>query len=470
MKYYYLLHISVLLFLASCGLHNNPNKDSVQIPEKISADVPVILHTDTNANLQSKIKVDPIKGEASGYQTTQQYIVELEAIVNEIKANIFLGNKVVSSVIKQCEGTTLGVICTIPEKTLSLTIDQEAINRFRILIPHIFEFPQIKELEGKELFFGEIELIRYDENATYQYAINMDMSEMNGEIGSYSRRNAPKIIQVIKWSEDQNTVFSSITTKYKDGTDYPWTIHYKKIPNVEEISRLNDKAIEDNTNSNLPSTSRLFTLKNKFDKNQTTIVKLNSIKSTPLALSKLIEQTSSLVYLDKYSGFQKIVETEIVKDKSFKSNREEVFSSTGELLASTYCTSNTIECNLYDNNTWFIDVDDESIFEPLKAFDFSELKVESENLKEGEYLLLPNQINISTLAVQEVLDLSVGEFTVLGTNTQGVLYDNSHIEKLDKLQIIYANYNNNLDLPFKERTDKLFEIVDLSQLHLNIWR
>ena len=125
---------------------------------------------------------------------------------------------------------------------------------------------------------------------------------------------------------------------------------------------------------------------------------------------------------------------------------------------------------MYDNNTWFIDVDDESIFEPLKAFDFKELKIESEDLKEGEYLLLPNQINISTLAVQEVLDLSVGEFTVLGTNTQGVLYDNSHIEKLDKLQIIYANYNNNLDLPFKERTDKLFEIVDLSQLHLNIWR
>ncbi|CAA6819614.1 MAG: Unknown protein [uncultured Sulfurovum sp.] len=468
MKYYYIIYALVGTIILSCGVQSSPEKESLQIPEKVSSDIPLILQESYTNNVKSKIQVDPIVGQASGYATTKKYIVELKGIVNEIKSNIFLGNKVMASVLKECEGTAFEVICTIPEKTLTLTIDEEAMNRFRILIPHIFEYPQVKELEGKKLFFGEVEFIAYDKNATYQYAINMDMSEINGVIGSYSIRNAPKIIQVIKWSEDENTIFSSITTKYQDGVDYPWTLHYKNIPNIEEISRLNDQEVGDNLD--ITSTSRLFTLNNKFDNNQTSIVKLNSIKSIPLASTRLIEQVSSLVHLDKHSGFQKIIETETVGESTFKSNKEEVFSPTGELLASTYCSSDKTECNLYDTTTWFIDVDDESIFNPLKEFDFTELKVEATDLKEGEYLLLPSEIDISTLAIQKVLDLSVGEFVILNTNIQGIVYDDSYIEKLNTLQVVYANYNNNLDLRFREKTDNFFEIVDSTQIHLTTWR
>lgn len=458
----------ILLFMFSCGVHVTPAKETIYIPKKIFSEIPSLLETSPSDKVQSKIKVDPIEGEATGYKVIKKYIVELESIVNEIKSNIFLGNKVMSSVLEQCKTTAVGEICTITKNTLSFTIDKEALDRFRILIPHIFEYRQIKELEGKELFFGEIEFISYDENATYQYAINMDMTEINGAIGSYSKLNAPKIIQVIKWSKDENRIFSSITTKYPNGIDFPWTLHYKNRPNIEEISRLNDKAIGKD-DINIDSTSRLFTLQNRFDINETSTVKLNSIKSIPFISGKLIKQTSSLLQLDKNSGFQKITETQTVGTTVRKSNKEELFSTTGKLVASTYCFNTTPECNLYDSSSWFIDVDDESLFDPLNAFDFRELKVEALNLKEGEYLLLPINVNVLALTAYEVLNLSVGEFVVLQGYSQGILYDVSYREKLNELQVVYAKYNNKLDLQFKEKDDTLFEIIDERQLNLTLW-
>ena len=472
-----LILLFILFFSIGCGLMSQPKKDEkgLQIPEKISVDVPKVLSDGDMLKKIEKIKVPRIEGDATRYEKVKKYISEVEAVVNEIKSNLFLGNHIIADIENRCEELTFDKICTIPKGTLSLIVTQEVLDKLKLLVPNVFEYGDTKSLKGEELFFGVVEFIKHDENSTYQYSLQMDMSQINGKLAFYDTKKAPKIIQVIKWSEDTNTIFSSITTKYESGLDFPWTLQYYNTPKKEESMHLNDRTIG---NSDYPSTNRLFSLINRYDENATAIVKLNSIESQEEILVDDIEQLSSFIKLTKDIGVQKFTQTDSISVPNFddnsqilKLNREEIFDGEGKLLATTYCNTESNECELYDSSTWYSDADDESIFEPLASVNFEELKIVDGNLKEGEYFLLPLGHNIDELTAQKVLELRVGEFTILNNTRQGVLYDVSFGDKLEKLQLIYAKYNDNLDALLRDKDKRLFEVIkdeDLPQISL--WR
>jgi len=465
-----LILLSVLFISVGCGLMGQPKKDEkgLQIPEKISVDVPKVLSEGNITQKIEKIKVPRIEGDATKYQKVQEYITEVEAVVYEIKANLFLGNHIITDVEKRCKEVSFDTICTIPKDTLSLVITQEVLDKLKLLVPHVFDYGDTKSLKGKKLFFGIVEFIRHYDNSTYQYSLQMDMSNLNGQLAFYDTKKAPKIIQLIKWSKDTNRIFSSITTKYQSGLDFPWTLQYYNTPKLEESMHLNDRTVG---NSDYPSTNRLFSLTNRYDENETSIVKLNSIESQETNLEVAIEQVSSFIRLTKDIGVQKFTQTNTVFHSQSKLNKEEVFDGEGWLLATTYCDTKSSECDLYDSSTWYSDAEDESIFEPLADINFKELKIVGGNLKDGEYFLLPLGHVVAELTAKKMLELRVGEFTILDGTRQGVLYDMSFVDKLEKLQVVYTKYNDNLDALLRDKDKRLFEVVkseDLAQISL--WR
>ncbi|NEW61538.1 hypothetical protein GSY74_09610 [Sulfurovum sp. bin170] len=469
-----MIHKLVLIFIlfiyVGCGLMSQPKKDEkgLQIPEKISVDMPEALSEVSNSKKIEKIKVPRIEGDATRYEKVKEYISEVEAVVNEIKSNLFLGNHIIADIEKQCKDVTFEKICTIPKGTLSLIVTQEVLDKLKLLVPNVFEYGDTKSLKGEELFFGIVEFMRHDENSTYQYSLQMDMSSLNGRIAFYDTKKAPKIIQVIKWSEDTNTIFSSITTKYESGLDFPWTLQYYNKPELEESMHLNDRTIG---NADYPSTNRLFSLTNQYDENDTAIVKLNSIESQETNFGDAIEQVSSFIKLTKEMGVQKFTQTNTLLNSYKKLNREEVFDGDGLLLATTYCDTESSECQLYDSSTWYSDAEDESIFDALAEVNFEELKIVDGNLKEGEYFLLPLGYDIAEMTAQQILELRVGEFTILDETRQGVLYDINFMDKLGELELVYAKYNDNLDALLCDKSRELFEVIkdeDLPQISL--WR
>ena len=464
-----LILLYVLIFVLGCGLMGQPddNKKGLQIPEKISVDVPKILSDGTVNQKRRKIKVPRIEGDATKYQKVQEYISEVEAVVYEIKANLFLGNHIIADIEKRCKEVAFDTICTIPKDTLSLVVTQEVLDQLKLLVPNVFEYGDTKSLKGERLFFGIVEFIKHDENSSYQYSLQMDMSSVNGKLAFYDTKKAPKIIQLIKWSKDNNRIFSSITTKYESGLDFPWTLHYYNTPKQEESMHLNDRTIG---NSDYPSTNRLFSLTNRYDENETSIVKLNSIESQETNQQVAIEQVSSFIKLTKDIGVQKFTQTNTLFHSQSKLNREEVFDGEGRLLATTYCDTKSDECDLYDSSTWYSDAKDESIFELLADVNFEELKIDGGNLKDGEYFLLPLAYDVTKLTAQKMLELRVGEFTILDETRQGVLYDMSFADKLDNLQLVYAHYNDNLDVLLRDKDKKLFEVIKDDNLpQISLW-
>jgi len=462
-----LIRLYILVFVLGCGLMSQPDENGLQIPEQISVDVPKVLSDGNFSKKIEKIKVPRVEGDATGYEKVQEYISEVEAVVYEIKANLFLGNHIISDIEKRCEEVAFDNICTIPKDTLSLVVTQEVLDKLRVLVPNIFRYGDTQSLKGERLFFGVVEFIRHDDNSTYHYSLQMDMSSINGRLAFYDTKKAPRIIQLIKWSKDNNIIFSSITTKYENGLDFPWTLQYYNKPKEEESMHLNDRTIG---NSDYPSTNRLFSLTNRYDENETSIVKLNSIESQETNSEVAIEQISSFIKLTKDLGIQKFTQTNSIFHSQSKLNREEVFDGKGRLLATTYCDSKSSECELYDSATWYSDAEDESIFEPLADVNFEELKIDGGNLKDGEYFLLPLGHNVEELTAQKVLELRVGEFTILDQTRQGVLYDINFVDKLENLQLVYAQYNDNLDALLRDKEKRLFEVIKDENLpQISLW-
>jgi len=470
-----MMHKSILLFILfvsiGCGLMSQPKKDKneIHIPEKISVNVPKVLKEKNSTTSRiEKIKIPRVDGDATRYQKVKEYISEVEAVVYEIKANLFLGNHIINDIEKSCKEVAFDNICTIPKDTLSLVVTQEVLDKLKLLVPNVFDYGDTNSLKGDRLFFGMVEFIRHDNNSTYQYELQMDMSSVNGILAFYDTKKAPKIIQIIKWSKDMNTIFSSITTKYENGLDFPWTLQYYNKPKQEESMHLNDRTIG---NADYPSTNRLFTLTNRYDDNKTSIVKFNSIESQDTNQRVAIEQVSSFIKLTKDMGMQNFTQTDTLFHSYNKINRGEVFDGEGRLLATTYCDTKSTECNLYNSSTWYSDVDDNSIFDALSDVKFEELNIIGGNLKEGEYFLVPLGYNISDLTAQKVLELRVGEFTILDNTRQGVLYDIDFANKLEELQLVYAKYNDNLDALLRNKENRLFEVVKSEDLpQISLWR
>jgi hypothetical protein len=453
-----------ILIIIGCGVQNSPKEEqSIFIPEKISVAIPNTLKEPTTpiskSSKQSKIEVEPHGGTSEGYQRLTGNTFVIDSIIRDIKFNIVLENRVMPTIQKLCKDVPLNTVCTIPNNEVELNITEILISEYEKFYPRRFNINE--NIVGKTIPFNAIEFVRYDNNHSYQYALNVNLTQIYNQLFTkdyISDANYKHMIQNVQWSEDNNTVLSTLDTGYEENvSEYPWTLHYKKQPNIEETMHLFHKELV----SLQPSMIFNFDLMTKDDQNRTTIFKMNEIQERFSFDSLSYSSLSSYgeVHADKGLERYTLNQYDNVYGNS-KYRQDEVFDTNGTNVASTYCSDSEYEeCTLYDASTWYIDTNDSSLFEPFNEIGFNELKIIGGNLKEGEYFLMKPDFNLTNPTAQEVLAQNVGSFLVFKEFKQGAIYDKSFIDKLNELPILYAKYNEVLKTPLASREPTLFDKV-----------
>ncbi|CAA6815759.1 MAG: Unknown protein [uncultured Sulfurovum sp.] len=466
-----LIFFGIGLIIFGCGVQNNPpKKETVLIPEKIAVEIPkaftepsVQYIQKTQTTKHSKIEVEPHGGISEGYQRLVTNTLVIEELIKRIKFNIILENTVMPEIQKLCESVPLNVVCTIPSNSVELNVTEALISEYEKLYPKAFDINE--EVVGKTISFGLMEFVRYDNNQSYQYALNANLTEIYNQL--YTKAyifdtNYKQLIQNVQWSEDNHTVLSTLDTGYEEKiSEYPWTLHYKKAPSIEETMHLFHKSLVAKPEQSLMLN---FDLTTKEDENKTTIFKMNDIQETFSFDSLSYYTLSSYGELNQAQGFERYSRNEydnIYGDTKYR--QDEVFDVNGTNIASSYCSDSEYdECALYDRSTWYIDSNDSSLFEPFKDIGFNELKITGGNLEEGEYFLMKPDFNLSNPSAQEVLAQNIGSFLVFKESRQGAIYDSSLLESLNDLPILYAKYNQVLKVPLVSREVQLFEKVKAS--------
>jgi hypothetical protein len=114
---------------------------------------------------------------------------------------------------------------------------------------------------------------------------------------------------------------------------------------------------------------------------------------------------------------------------------KEKFNANGNVIFSAYCDSSE-ECDLNDERTWLEHGD--NTFEPAIEVEFVELSINGGNLKEGMYLLLASNTDISKLSVEEVFDATIGNIYVSNNFTYGSLHTKKYLTQLDTLLLVHV--------------------------------
>jgi hypothetical protein len=145
----------------------------------------------------------------------------------------------------------------------------------------------------------------------------------------------------------------------------------------------------------------------------------------------------------------------------------DIYTNTGVLLAQTGCSvasyldDDTRLCTFDDFSSWFGTTEDETIFEPITTLNraFKDLKVKGGNLKNGDYFLLPPELNVTALTLREVSEKAVGMFINLKEQSRGSLYDLNYVDTLESLQVVYLQYNDDVKISTTQRVLPEFEIL-----------
>ena len=85
-------------------------------------------------------------------------------------------------------------------------------------------------------------------------------------------------------------------------------------------------------------------------------------------------------------------------------------------------------------------LEDEMIIEENE--NIIQLTSTNENLKEGNYILLPPKTSVEKLTLKNILDLTEGVFSIFNEQFQGFLYDDKFLSTLDTLIIVELSDND----------------------------
>lgn len=452
--------VLVLFFTLGCAVMSQPENEEIKkidLPPKVSVDIPKALNPDIDSTLLQKIKIDKQRGYAKGYLNIVEYIDLVEYVIFQIKLLIPLVDHSMLDIQKACQGTKINEICTIESGNVSIVLNEELLNRLRALFQVDLQVSNSVAI-GEEIKYGDIEFAQYDNNHTYNYKLSIDITELHSIIYEHNI-SSYKAIQVIEWSDDNNTVLSSLYNGNGKSFDKAWTISYEN-EGFQERMHLYDTELDVEP---LPQFSNTFTLTKLYDVNNTYYAKYNSITNSYSYGddTRTPEKFSSYTQLTNGNGYQRFVTSNPFVSGEPLYREDAVFDNFGKLLALTYCDEADEKCSIENPDSWYSDAEDEAVFDPITKMpvDFTPLKITGGNLKRGSYFLLPKKLNLREMTINDVVVKSVGEFIYDYEVTQGILYDNAYSDSLETLQIVYAKYNDEVSLPLAQHDEEPFELV-----------
>lgn len=463
------ISIGLSLLLLGCNSSNSKSNTTetqkVSVPSKIDMKLPKAL--DGNSKAQKRLK----KGDELSTNTSRGYLQlkdDISGAEDErkmVQINLLLADKIMPQIQTACQDTPLAQTCEIEDGELSFVLDSEMRNDIGNIIGEAFP----SNTPDKKMILGKTTFTQYADSEDYQYNLSMDMSAMIRKVPT----DKTIYTQIIKWSKDENRIWSIYTQKSGDSTS-SMSLRYTKDATGQTQMEIDDKS-NASAGSSLASTSTAST-STPVDSNGSII---NLANDTPTIDNiedefhfkitnkddyfkvtsnsryfedkKKIENSSSIGEISNKGGYLNF--RGVFLDNEYRET--EKFDANGNSVFSGYCDSSQ-ECDLNDESTWLEQGD--STFEPAIDMEIVELAVSGGNLQEGGYLLLAPNTDIDKLSAEKVFDSVVGDIYVEKDGMYGALYKKEYLNVLDDLILVRVIFN--IDEGTKElSTEASFELV-----------
>ena len=485
--------ITTLLLAFGCGGGSSKTKISTKIPIKIEIEMPKVITVSDDefreySGEQEKTSIQRVQDE-NNYRQIKPITLKIKQRFNNTKFNIAMVNSVISEIEGYCKDTPINKVCKIPKGSIEFSFNKHIINKLigfvgRKRISDVDE----NNLIGKSSYFGSIEFVHYDKNSSYEYSLMIDNSDIENMF--FGIIESKPYIRTIKWSRDKQKIFYSSLTDSKSST-----LYYQNIPNIGEKAHLTSF-----TSTQTPFLRNAYIYDLSREDNSTDfLLNIQTMDEERIqGFQKFYQKHAYLKILEKngycstdfYNRYPEIFfnENGIIQELYYNSTIDmshNIFDENGTIVASRYCEpfanatagdlSAQAECKYEDITTWTTTTNNKLIFKPFDKLYFRELDIgmnfstEEGYLKAGEYFLLPPKLNVTNLRIEDVLKYSVASFVVFVSGIEwyyGFIYDKSYTDiydetvhkKLNQFQIVYATYNNDLNLSLNKRV-KEFKLL-----------
>ena len=414
------------------------SKPSNSVPKKVNVDIPKALKNDRSSPALNRLYRQSGTDISLGYEELKNSIKVAEGTLKEVKSNLVLLDSMMPDIKKECKDTPVNTTCTIPARTISLTIGTTINEEIKKID---YEF---KDVGGSHqlpldmtLTMGEIHYTKYDSTHPYQYDINIDLKPTFSDLGVTVDKN----LQHVKWSDDNSSIDIVSDAAYNGDS---WNMHLKYS---QDSNGKESMSIADNFNiQNGSSLSGTFNLKVEklHDTNDTV-----KVASSGTFLDNENYKFNSSGQIDKNGGFL-ISKVKIGDVEEFAS--KESFDINGSLLNSKYCDTLIANgCDINDETTWYkfgVDLSQNSSNSSdnpnnndnaSSEYTLAILQINGgEQLDEGLYELLPKDIDLSTGdAIKKVEDYEIAWVNV---------FTDDNNQKILTGLINYEHYGKGMDL------------------------
>jgi len=413
----------ILFVIFGCGYQSTPSEDnkystpntsqptSKILPEKISVNFPTALKDTISSTSNSSDNKLEEKKEINLNQL-QKDIYRVEDVVQISEFNIILLEQVMPEILKSCDGIES---CIFEDGELSFLLDKKIISEIDKALDK--KERDFLNKEGTLVSLGQIEFSKY-ENQKYEYELKFNMLN-----SSFIKEDSSikKQIQILKWSNTTDKV--TITYLYNnDINTINTTIRYFINKEGEELMYISDK-----NDTNVSIENRTIVVKNS-DNNSTysltsntTIQQLSENETNTSHFSTNIEvddSSSHLLLLDKNTTL------DLNHIPNINDNLNVVVVPTKPIV---------VTGPGHDTDTNRIPSTVSEVDNSSTLFVF---EVDGDGLASGDYILLKPDTDTTTLNLEEILNASIGSFSVTEGKPQGALYSNEFLDILSELIIV----------------------------------
>ncbi len=487
-----LISIGLAILLIGCGSTDNKSKsetNKISVPTKIDMEMPKALKTD-KSNKTERLQKDevpipidvPIEREenkSQGYYQLKNDIEDAEMRQIDLKINLLLADKIMPKIQKECNDTPLEETCNIEANKLSFVLDEnmkkDIVNITREEFSEDYANSKGATETEKTFTLGKVSFTQHKSSADYQYVLKMDMSSFDN---AYSENSTS--IQTIKWSKDENRVWS-IRNYGSDDSSSNTSIRYLKKSNGETQMEIDDDydssvttasastgIASTSSSASVPVSNDIISLENDTPtiehmrgefhfkiSNLNDYFKINS-NSKDFQDDQEMGVMNSIGEISDKGGYLSFVGL-FMGGEEYREKNE--FNANGEVVFSGYCNRSE-SCDMNDESTWLTYNNKESYEGEAFTLDMDnnlvELTVTGGDLKDGQYLLLSPNTKIDNLSTEEVFDAMVGEVYVSRDSKFASINSKEYLDVLDELVMVYVDFAIDEEETLKEPT---FEVL-----------
>ena len=418
----------ILFVILGCGYQSTPSNENKTpsstasqptvsqpvlkiLPQKISVSFPDVLK-DTISSNSDEIKEVKTKKETN-LQQLKKDIYKVEDIVETAKFNLLLLEQVIFEILERCEGLEH---CVFEDKELFFVLDEKIIAS----IDNILDTKERGFLDTNDtlIHLGQIDFFKH-EDEKYELKFNMLNSSFVEHNSSVEEQ-----IQIFKWSKSSNQV--TITYLYKNEIDtLVTTVRYFINSEGNELMYISDKS---DTNVSIENTTLVV---KKADDNSSYSLTSNTTIQQLSVNETNSSHFSTNIEVDMNSTHLLLVDKNTTEDISSIQNRDDELNVIVVATKPIVVTGPGIDLDsLLPTDTLVPSSESE---EDLILFVF---EVVGDGLASGDYLLLNPDTDISKMSLEDVLETSIGSFSVMEGKPQGSLYTKEFLDLLDELIII----------------------------------